>query len=133
MRRSPAIIAAVDTFSCDRCNAAYDPNDNFCRRCGQGLASHRLPAVRPPAAVTTAQPGFALPRSLVRSVAVLAVGTGLEWVTRRLMGTAAKAAGRALVSGVDPRTARHDAKAVRAPQELTVDELIYVRKVSLRR
>jgi hypothetical protein len=73
-----------------------------------------------------------LPRSVVRSVAVLAVGTGLELVTRRLMGSAAKTAGRALAGGILPRPARRTAKSD-APAEVTIDELVYVRKVSLRR
>ena len=74
----------------------------------------------------------ALPPSLVGSVAVLAVGTGIEWLARRMAGSAARAAGRALVGADRPATP--------APRpngdtltDVTVHEVVYVRKVQLRR
>jgi len=66
-----------------------------------------------------------LPASFVGSVAVLAVGTGLEWLARRLAGPAARAAGRALISQASGQRGGAD--------DVTVDEVLYVRKVQLRR
>lgn len=70
-----------------------------------------------------------LPPSLIGSVAVLAVGTSLEWLARRMVGSAARAAGRALV-GAEAKVATKP-----APQkdDVTIDEVLYIRKVQLRR
>jgi hypothetical protein len=76
------------------------------------------------------QSGKGLPPSLVGSVAVLAVGTGIEWLARRMAGSAARAAGRALVSSNRPNP---PAKSSTQPDSVTVDEVLYVRKVQLRR
>jgi hypothetical protein len=74
--------------------------------------------------------GRSIPTSLVGSVAVLAVGTGIEWLARRMAGSAARAAGRALV-GADrslvPQKRRPESQSV------TIDEVVYVRKVEVRR
>jgi hypothetical protein len=115
----------VEAIDCGRCGAKRDTNDNFCRRCGHqftvnlpSVRSQNLPAVR-----------RSLPPSLVGSVAVLAVGTGIEWLARRMAGSAARAAGRALIgqdrSVVPAAAPRRD--------DVTVDEVLYVRKVQLRR
>jgi hypothetical protein len=61
---------------------------------------------------------------------VLAVGTGLEWLARRMAGSAARAAGRALV-GADRTPSTKPAP--RPDGDVTVDEVLYVRKVQLRR
>jgi hypothetical protein len=83
------------------------------------IRSSNLPAVK----------RSSLPPSLVGSVAVLAVGTGLEWLARRMVGQAARAAGRALI-GADNTPS---AKPVPRQDTVTVDEVLYVRKVQLRR
>jgi hypothetical protein len=70
-----------------------------------------------------------LPAPLVGSVAVLAVGTGLEWLARRMVGSAARAAGRALIG----QEAAPVAKPAPRSDDVTVDEFLYVRKVQLRR
>ncbi len=123
----PAIIAVVNANRCDRCNLPHETGDNFCRRCGRSLSAG-LPAIRPVANVTTPSRSSALAPSLVSSVAVLALGTGLEWVARRLMGTAARKAGRALVSGGESRPVPREQTT-----DDTIDELVYVRKIQLRR
>ena len=71
-----------------------------------------------------------LPPSVIGSVAVLAVGTGLEWLARRMAGSAARAAGRALVSTDRPQppVPRRTRDA-----DVTIDEVVYVRKVQVRR
>jgi hypothetical protein len=117
----------VEVLTCGRCGAKRDTADNFCRQCGHQLTVN-LPAVR---AETLPAVPRAIPPSLIGSVAVLAVGTGLEWLARRIAGSTARAAGRALISreqatGDKPRqTATSD--------DVTVDEFLYVRKVQLRR
>jgi len=124
--RLDAIIRAVEAVSCGRCGAKRDTIDNFCRRCGHqftvnlpAVRSQNLPALR-----------RSLPPSLVGSVAVLAVGTGIEWLARRMAGSAARAAGRALI-GQDRSVA--PTRRPSSPDDVTVDELLYVRKVQLRR
>jgi hypothetical protein len=72
----------------------------------------------------------ALPPSLVGSVAVLAVGTGLEWLARRMASSAARAAGRALIGAERSPTTT---KSRSEPESVTVDEVLYIRKVQLRR
>ena len=71
-----------------------------------------------------------IPTSLVGSVAVLAVGTGIEWLARRMAGSAARAAGRAIVGTDRPLPAKRQ-----QPQtsSVTIDEVVYVRKVEVRR
>ena len=116
----------MDAVSCGRCGATRETTDNFCRRCGHQFTVN-LPAVRSrslPAVRRT------LPPSLVGSVAVLAVGTGIEWLARRMAGSAARAAGRALIGQDRSVTA---AKPAPRPEDVTVDEVLYVRKVQLRR
>jgi len=117
----------VETLSCGRCSASRETTDNFCRRCGHQFTVN-LPAVRdealPVSSVKT------LPPSVIGSVAILAVGTGLEWLARRMVGSAARAAGRAIVSPVRPQTPIPRPKHV---PDVTIDEVVYVRKVQVRR
>ena len=114
---------------CSRCGAARDVSDNFCRKCGSQLTVAALPAVRPPMQVIQARP-VSIPPSVMRGVAVLALSTGAEWLLRRMAGNAAKAAGRSLVP-----TSVLPSRQVKAqgPTEVSVDEIVYVRKVQLRR
>jgi hypothetical protein len=116
----------VDGLKCGRCNASRETTDNFCRRCGHQLTVN-LPAVREEAMPVPVTKG--LPPSLIGSVAVLAVGTGLEWLARRMAGNAARAAGRALVSSERPQPPVP--RQARAP-DVTIDEVVYVRKVQVR-
>ncbi len=118
---------AVDVVNCGRCGVRRDVGDNFCRACGHQFTAN-LPAVKESRLPTVKSGG--LPPSLLGSVAVLAVGTSLEWLARRMVGSAARAAGRALVGAnrsepskpVSPRS-----------DDVTVDEILYIRKVQLRR
>jgi hypothetical protein len=133
----------VENLRCGRCSAPRDHADNFCRRCGHQLtveltaAQTPLPSLRP--AGLPARPQT-IPRSLVGSVAVLAIGTGIEWAARRFGGTAARAAARAagraatraLVGG-EHRPALPASQRHATPGSVSVDEFIYVRKVELRR
>jgi hypothetical protein len=118
----------VDSLRCGRCDAVRDTQDNFCRACGHQFTVN-LPVVREsrlPARATRSS----LPPSLVGSVAVLAVGTGIEWLARRMANSAARAAGRALVGAAKPQP-----PAVRptAARGVVIDEVVYVRKVEVRR
>jgi hypothetical protein len=65
------------------------------------------------------------------SVAVLAVGTGIEWLARRMAGPAARAAGRALISTGSGN--RSVAGRRSSDPDVTVDEVVYVRKVQVHR
>ena len=89
-----------------------------------------LPAVR--SANLPVRSSRALPQPLVRSVAVLAVGTGIEWLARSFAGSAARAAGRALV-GIERAPPTPASKPAELPREAVVDEVLYIRKVQLRR
>jgi hypothetical protein len=115
---------------CGRCEFPRDTNDNFCRRCGHQFTVN-LPAVRSVGLPSVQRSSRGIPPSLVGSVAVLALGTGAEWLARRLAGSATRAVARKMLGG---STTQAPAKAQPpAPRDVTVDEMLYVRKVSLRR
>jgi hypothetical protein len=121
----------VETPNCNRCGAVRETSDNFCRKCGHQLTID-LPAVRPTGAVQPVKPlaiSVPIPPAVVRGVAVLALSTGVEWMLRRMAGNAAKAAGRSLIPGAG------SSKQLKAgePRQVTIDEVLYVRKVQLRR
>lgn len=117
----------VESLTCARCNASRETTDNFCRRCGHQFTVN-LPTGGEEALPMTVSK--ALPPSVIGSVAVLALGTGLEWLARRMAGSAARAAGRALVpSDRNPSPAPH----VSQDSGVTIDEVVYVRKVQVRR
>jgi hypothetical protein len=111
---------------CSRCGAARDLQDNFCRSCGHQFT------VNLPARSAAALPVKAsqLPPSLIGGVAVLALSTGLEWMMRRMANNAVRRAGRALVGPAPQRPIRPDRQQA---HDVTVDEVLYVRKVQLRR
>jgi hypothetical protein len=104
-----------------------ETTDNFCRVCGHQFTVN-LPAVHETRLPARTSGG--LPPSVVGSVAVLAAGTALEWLARRLMNSAARAAGRALVSA-DPL--QPPAPRPSASPDVTIDEVLYVRKIEVRR
>jgi hypothetical protein len=114
---------------CGRCELPRDTQDNFCRRCGHQFTVN-LPAVRS-VGLPQVQRSRAIPPSLVGSVAVLALGTTAEWLARRLAGSATRAVARKMLGGSSPQV---PAKAQPStPHDVTVDEVLYVRKVQLRR
>jgi hypothetical protein len=117
----------VERLTCNRCGEARDTADNFCRVCGHQFTVN-LPAVHE--SRLPARSGGGIPPSLVGSVAVLAVGTGIEWLARRLMNSAARAAGRALVGAESPRP---PAPRSSTAESVTIDEMVYVRKIEVRR
>jgi hypothetical protein len=119
----------VDSLQCGRCNAARDTRDNFCRACGHQFTVN-LPVVRESRLPTTRTTRGGIPTPLVGSMALLAVGTGLEWLARRMAGSAARAAGRALIGADRPQTPVVRPSAARG---VVVDEVVYVRKIEVRR
>jgi len=116
----------MNDIRCPSCGASRDADDNFCRRCGRQITV-TLPALRP-ANLPAESKG--IPPSLIGSVAVLALGTGLEMLARRVAGGAAKgaarAAGRALLNRTSPAAAK-------AEPAVRVDEVLFIRQVHLRR
>lgn len=121
----------MDSAHCTRCGSERDTTDNFCRSCGHQLTIDVLPARRPAPAVPAPRPvTVSIPPSVVRGVAVLALGTGVEWMLRRVAGNAVKVAGRSLLPGASASSAK---QLQQAPRDLTINEILYVRKVQLRR
>jgi hypothetical protein len=118
----------MNVLYCNRCGAECEREDNYCRRCGHQLTI-TLPAVRA-SSLPVRSSNQALPPSLVGSVALLAVGTGLEWLARRFANNALQAAGRAIVARENPprKTVSEQPR-----NDVTVNEFLYVRKVQLRR
>ena len=123
------MIRPMNDLRCGRCEFPRDTNDNFCRRCGHQFTVN-LPAVRS-VGLPRVQRSRAIPPSLVGSVAVLALGTGAEWLARRFAGSATRAVARKVFGG-NPTQVPAKAQPP-APRDVTVDEVLYVRKVSLRR
>jgi hypothetical protein len=112
---------------CGRCDAVRDTQDNFCRSCGHQFTVN-LPAVRE--SRLPVRTSRSIPPSLVGSMAVLAVGTGIEWLARRMANSAARAAARALIGAERPHP---PATRPSGAQSVTIDEVVYVRKVEVRR
>jgi hypothetical protein len=75
----------------------------------------------------------ALAPSRVGSVAVLAAGTALEWLARRLAGGAARGASRAAGRALTRRESPAVPAAPKDDPAVTVREFLYVREVDLRR
>src|SRR5262245_34108768 len=110
----------MSALTCHKCGASRAMADNFCRQRGFRFTVN-LPATRRPS-LPVVRPQ-SIPPSFVGSMAVLALGTGIEWLARRFARDAARAAGRALVERSDSRTEPADA----------IEELLYIRKVHIRR
>ena len=119
----------MSDLRCGRCEFPRDTNDNFCRRCGHQFTVN-LPAVRP-VGLPQVQRSRGLPPSLVGSVAVLALGTGAEWLARRLAGTASRAVAKRVLGGSSSQTPAQAQPP--ATTDVMVDEVLYVRKFTLRR
>jgi hypothetical protein len=118
----------MSSLKCTDCGFPRDAFDNFCRNCGRQITVN-LPAVQES---NLPAPVRSIPPSLVGSVALLAVGTGVEWLARRMASNAARAVGRAIVNRELP--ARPARKAPQRPADaITIDEIVYIRQVNLRR
>jgi hypothetical protein len=121
----------VNDLRCPSCSAPRDSDDNFCRRCGRQITVN-LPAVREPS--LPAETSGGLPPTLVGSIAVLAIGTGIEWLARRMAGSAAKGAARAAGRALTKRQAAPASRASSvADPAVVVREVLFVREVDLRR
>lgn len=107
------------------CGAAYDPGDNYCRRCGLPLRAD-VPSVRAQLATTVWQPP--VPPAVLKAAGVLAAGTLAEFMVRRLVRRAL-APVRALVPG-RPRPAL---RAAGPPTPADVfHETVIVRRLRIR-
>ena len=112
---------------CPGCGIPRDIGDNYCRRCGRQITVN-LPEVRSsslPAEVRT------IPPSLIGSVAVLALGTGLEWAARRLASGAAKSAARAAGRALLSRGSASQPQVANDAPARIVQEVLYIRQVRI--
>lgn len=123
----------MSDLRCPNCRLSCDIRDNFCRNCGRQITitvPSNMPAVRAPELPAVVR---SVPPSLIGSVAVLALGTGLEWAARRLSSGmakgAARAAGRALIS----RAGGGQPAAEATTPTTFVEEFLYIRQVEVRR
>jgi len=72
-----------EVLLCGRCSAPYDPEDNFCRKCGFALHEVGVPAVREGRYEPVVwQPSVA---PVVKGAAVIAAGTLAELLLRRVV------------------------------------------------
>lgn len=71
---------------CRRCDAPYDLDDNYCRRCGAALRDGVLPAPRDANAFTTTVWEPRVPSAVMKGAAVVAAGTLARVAMRALVG-----------------------------------------------
>lgn len=74
-------------FRCPRCDSPYDPEDNYCRRCGAALHAGRVPMVRDERSYAPVPWRTTMP-VVARGAVVVAAGTLAEAILRRLIGRA---------------------------------------------
>lgn len=72
-----------EVLLCAACGAPYDPDDDFCRKCGRPLSGRGLPAVRRDYQPALWQPPVPV---IVQGAAAVAAGTIAEILIRRLVG-----------------------------------------------
>lgn len=133
--------------SCPDCGTAYDPTDNYCRRCGMYLA-----AVRPPTSLTKEEPvrdiapaRSGLPAPVKRAATAMAIGTALQigvgLAGKYLAGQAAKGAMTAATKQALPRGRRGSREVTKPRQDASsngddataVSETVLIRRVWVRR
>lgn len=133
--------------SCPDCGTAYDPTDNYCRRCGMYLA-----AVRPTTSLTKDEPKrevepvrAGLPAPVKRAATALAIGTALQigvgLAGKYLAGQAAKGAMTAATRQAMPRGRRgsrevtkpRGAESSNGEEATAVSETVLIRRVWVRR
>lgn len=135
----------TETLSCPDCTTAYQPGDNYCRKCGMYLAAlHQLPMVteqpKPPAPIE--RPRATLPAPVKKAATALAIGTALQ-VGMGLAGKylAAQTARTAANAALRPRPQRRrDLAPVRqqpaeepADNLTAVSETVMIRRTWIRR
>lgn len=132
--REDAPTPEAELLVCDCCAAPYDPEDNFCRRCGFPLhQAAGLPAVRDGRYEAVVwQP--AVP-AVVKGAAVLAAGTLAELLVRRILSSAFRP--RSLLPS-RTNSARRAAQVVEREEPVTddtqmVSETLVLRRVRFRR
>jgi len=135
----------AETFSCPDCITAYQPGDNYCRKCGMYLAAlHQLPMVteqpKPPAPIE--RPRASLPAPVKKAATALAIGTALQ-VGMGLAGKylAAQSARTAANAALRPKAqrrrelapARQEPVEEPAEQLTAVSETVMISRTWLRR
>ena len=134
-----------EPLSCPDCTTAYQPGDNYCRKCGMYLAAlHQLPMVteqpQPPA--TIQRPRASLPAPVKKAATALAIGTALQvgvgLASRYLAAQSARTVANAALRP-RPQRRRELAPAEQQPLDDALDgvtavsETVMIRRVWLRR
>ncbi len=71
----------TESLSCPDCTTAYQPGDNYCRKCGMYLAAlHQLPMVteQPKPLAPVERQRATLPAPVKKAATALAIGTALQ-------------------------------------------------------
>lgn len=137
--------------TCPDCQTGYQPDDNYCRKCGMYLAALRDTAIvpAPQAALPARQPRqrSSLPAPVKKAATAMAVGTalqiGVSLTGKYLARQAGKQAVNAVVGSrakserparaVKPAPAQTQAVSDPFPHAAAVSETVVVRRVWIRR
>jgi hypothetical protein len=113
---------------CSACGIGMDAGDNFCRRCGAGVAPSNLPAVRQPTATTIWQTNVS---PVVKGAAVMAAGTVGQFLFRRMVSNLIGGGNARPRKALQVRRARGNDGMVDEAQVIT--ETVMMRRVRVRR
>ncbi len=136
--------------TCPDCQNGYQPDDNYCRKCGMYLAALRDTAIvpAPPAALAARPPRqrASLPAPVKKAATAMAVGTALQIGVSLTGKYLARQAGKQAVNAVvgsraKPAKATRPARQVAPnpqpvdpyPHAAAVSETVVVRRVWIRR
>jgi len=117
-----------EVLLCGRCSAPYDPEDNFCRKCGFPLNEVGVPALREgPYEPVVWQPSLA---PVVKGAAVIAAGTLAELLVRRMVSRMFRPRG---VTPFQSDSAKRAARVIDREEPVTSDTQVVSETLVLRR
>lgn len=117
-----------EVLLCGRCSAPYDPEDNFCRKCGFPLHEVEVPAVREGRYEPVVwQPSVA---PVVKGAAVIAAGTLAELLVRRALSRLLRPRGLVSPQG---DSAKRAARVIEREEPVTSDTQVVSETLVLRR
>lgn len=118
-----------DLLLCAQCDAPYDADDNYCRRCGANVRGG-LPATRDAATFATTVWEPRVPSAVVKGAAAVAAGALARVALRTLVGLAFRSR---------QRSKRHPSRSLEPAGELPLpdgvrylSETLIVRRVRVR-